>query len=193
MLSKPATRIPEDRLAEALGEKLGDRQVTATDADQSGLRALPKADVHCHALLNCPLSTYEHVLGYKLPSPPARFRDFREHSRFKRHSSLTESHQQMSDNGRSVNYTARHPSTQLTDARAHHPDGSLLALRSPARRCSPGSAWAKKACQPSHKTLLPRRSPSRQRSFGQSPWHSLSQEHERQSSLQFAFSSPKRR
>jgi adenosine deaminase len=34
--------------------------------------------VHCHALLNCPLSTYEQVLGYKLPLPPPRFRDFGE-------------------------------------------------------------------------------------------------------------------
>src|ERR1039457_2917085 len=67
MPSKPATTIPEDRLAQAL------------DADDdSGLRALPKADVHCHALLNCPRSTYEHVLRYKLPSPPPRFRDFGE-------------------------------------------------------------------------------------------------------------------
>ena len=63
------TRIPEERLAEALGEKAGDEGA-------AGLRALPKADVHCHALLNCPLSTYEHVLGYKLPMPPPRFRDF---------------------------------------------------------------------------------------------------------------------
>ena len=34
--------------------------------------------MHCHALLNCPLSTYEKVLGYKLPLPPPRFRDFGE-------------------------------------------------------------------------------------------------------------------
>jgi adenosine deaminase len=67
MLSNPATTIPEDRLALALGAD-----------DDSGLRALPKADVHCHALLNCPLSTYERVLRYKLPSPPPRFRDFGE-------------------------------------------------------------------------------------------------------------------
>jgi adenosine deaminase len=65
MPRQPVTTIPEDRLAAAL----------ATD-DDSGLRALPKADVHCHALLNCPLSTYEHVLRHKLPSPPPRFRDF---------------------------------------------------------------------------------------------------------------------
>jgi adenosine deaminase len=43
-----------------------------------GLRRLAKADVHCHALLNCPLSTYESVLGYKLPAAPPRFRDFGE-------------------------------------------------------------------------------------------------------------------
>jgi hypothetical protein len=39
------TRIPEARLAEALAEATG-----------AGLRALPKADVHCHALLNAPLA-----------------------------------------------------------------------------------------------------------------------------------------
>ncbi len=67
MPSKAATAIPEDRLAQALNAD-----------DDSILRALPKADVHCHALLNCPRSTYEHVLRYKLPSPPPRFRDFGE-------------------------------------------------------------------------------------------------------------------
>ncbi len=67
MPSKTPTTIPEDRLTEAL-------RVT----DDSRLRALPKADVHCHALLNCPLSTYERVLRHKLPSPPPRFRDFGE-------------------------------------------------------------------------------------------------------------------
>jgi len=71
------TTISEDRLAEALGERAGDGQ-QAGDRSTVGLRALPKADVHCHALLNCPLSTYERVLGYKLPSPPPRFRDFGE-------------------------------------------------------------------------------------------------------------------
>jgi adenosine deaminase len=71
------TRIPEDRLAEALGEG-GARPAAAGAGGSVGLRALPKADVHCHALLNCPLSTYEQVLGYKLPSPPPRFRDFGE-------------------------------------------------------------------------------------------------------------------
>jgi hypothetical protein len=60
MPSKAATTIPEARLAQALNA-----------ADDSILRALPKADVHCHALLNCPRSTYEHVLRYKLPSPRA--------------------------------------------------------------------------------------------------------------------------
>ena len=79
MSSHTLTRIPEDRLAEALGEKAGDGQQTAVGAAiAAGLRALPKADVHCHALLNCSLSTYEHVLGYKLPPPPPRFRDFGE-------------------------------------------------------------------------------------------------------------------
>jgi adenosine deaminase len=71
------TRISEDRLAEALGEKTGESR-QAGNQGTAGLRALPKADVHCHALLNCPLSTYEHVLGYKLPPPPPRFRDFGE-------------------------------------------------------------------------------------------------------------------
>ena len=66
----PLTTIPEHRLAEALAPK--------DDDGQAGLCALPKADVHCHALLNCPLSTYEQVLGYKLPLPPPRFRDFGE-------------------------------------------------------------------------------------------------------------------
>ncbi|MBN2576914.1 MAG: hypothetical protein JXP73_20290 [Deltaproteobacteria bacterium] len=61
------TRIPEARLAEALAEATG-----------AGLRALPKADVHCHALLNAPLAAYEKVLGQKLPRPPARFGDFAE-------------------------------------------------------------------------------------------------------------------
>jgi adenosine deaminase len=37
---------------------------------------LPKADVHCHALLNAPLSAYQLVLGRTLPKPPARFADF---------------------------------------------------------------------------------------------------------------------
>ena len=64
------TTIPEDRLAEAL--------LSTGDEGQARLRALPKADVHCHALLNCPLSTYEQVLGYRLPLPPPRFRNFGE-------------------------------------------------------------------------------------------------------------------
>ena len=79
MHSGPATRIQEDRLAEALGETANDgTQTAAGDGSLSGLRKLPKADVHCHALLNCPLSIYEQVLGYKLPLPPPRFRDFGE-------------------------------------------------------------------------------------------------------------------
>jgi Adenosine deaminase len=64
------TRIPEAQLAAALAE--------STDAPSPALRALPKADVHCHALLNCPLATYEAVLGHALPLPPPRFRDFGE-------------------------------------------------------------------------------------------------------------------
>jgi adenosine deaminase len=73
------TTIPEDRLAKALGEAAAnDGRVPKDDEGNAGLRALPKADVHCHALLNCPRSTYEHVLRYKLPSPPPRFRNFGE-------------------------------------------------------------------------------------------------------------------
>jgi adenosine deaminase len=73
------TTIPEDRLAVALGQATTTAaQVPPSDEGHPGLRALPKADVHCHALLNCPLSTYEQVLGYKLPLPPPRFRDFGE-------------------------------------------------------------------------------------------------------------------
>lgn len=64
------TTIPENQLAAALA---GNDNVPTP-----ALRALPKADVHCHALLNCPLSTYEAVLGHPLPHPPPRFRDFGE-------------------------------------------------------------------------------------------------------------------
>lgn len=78
MLSRTATRIPEDRLAEALGAKSGPGDQATTGVHPSGLRALPKADLHCHALLNCPLSAYEKVLGAKLPLPPPLFRDFSE-------------------------------------------------------------------------------------------------------------------
>lgn len=64
------TRIPEGRLAQALvDDALG---------AAGGLRALAKADVHCHALLNAPLAAYEAVLGHGLPRPPARFGDFAE-------------------------------------------------------------------------------------------------------------------
>jgi adenosine deaminase len=64
------TRIPQARLAAALAEETG--------ASGAGLRALPKADVHCHALLNAPLAAYEQVLGHPLPKPPLRFGDFAE-------------------------------------------------------------------------------------------------------------------
>jgi adenosine deaminase len=64
-------RIPEARLARALVEE-------AAVVPGGGLRALAKADVHCHALLNAPLSAYEAVLGRSLPRPPVRFRDFSE-------------------------------------------------------------------------------------------------------------------
>jgi adenosine deaminase len=73
------TTIPEDRLALALGQAATTAaQVPPSNEGHAGLRALPKADVHCHALLNCPLSTYEQVLGHKLPLPPPRFRNFGE-------------------------------------------------------------------------------------------------------------------
>jgi len=71
MLAATPTRFSEAELALALGR--GDRAIAL-----DGLRKLRKADVHCHALLNCPLSTYEAVLGYPLPAPPPRFRDFGE-------------------------------------------------------------------------------------------------------------------
>jgi adenosine deaminase len=64
------SRIPESLLAAALTEK--------TNTSASLLRQLPKADVHCHALLNGPLAAYEKVLGYKLPLPPPHFHDFGE-------------------------------------------------------------------------------------------------------------------
>jgi len=67
------TRIPEVRLAQALAEEEG-----VAGQGCPGLVGLPKSDVHCHALLNCPLAAYEDVLGYKLPLPPPRFRDFGE-------------------------------------------------------------------------------------------------------------------
>jgi adenosine deaminase len=71
MMPSKLTRIPQARLAQALAEE-------AAGAGQGGVRALPKADVHCHALLNPPLAAYERVLGRELPRPPARFRDFSE-------------------------------------------------------------------------------------------------------------------
>ena len=64
--SRP-TRIPEAQLAAALADPTG-----------AALRALPKADVHCHGLLNAPLAAYEKVLGRTLPRPPSRFTDFAE-------------------------------------------------------------------------------------------------------------------
>lgn len=66
------TRFSEAELARALGAPGG------REAALAELRKLPKADVHCHALLNGPLSTYEGVLGHKLPPPPPRFRSFAE-------------------------------------------------------------------------------------------------------------------
>jgi adenosine deaminase len=66
------TTLSEAELAAALAEPA--ERALALER----LRRLPKADVHCHALLNCPLGTYEAVLGYKLPPPPPRFRDFGE-------------------------------------------------------------------------------------------------------------------
>lgn len=66
------TTLPEAELTAALA-KVSDSVGALED-----LRKIAKADVHCHALLNCPLSTFESVLGYRLPPPPARFRDFGE-------------------------------------------------------------------------------------------------------------------
>jgi adenosine deaminase len=63
------SRYSEEQLAEAL---------SADSPSGDGLRALPKADVHCHSLLNGPLAAFERVLGYKLPPPPPRFRNFGE-------------------------------------------------------------------------------------------------------------------
>ena len=65
------TRIPEAQLARALAE-----EEAAPGAPGTGLSALPKADVHCHALLNAPLAAYEAVLGRTLPPPPPRFAEF---------------------------------------------------------------------------------------------------------------------
>jgi adenosine deaminase len=69
------SQYSEQRLAEALAA-----DPTSNDSNNSnkGLRALPKADVHCHSLLNGPLAAFERVLGYKLPPPPPRFRNFGE-------------------------------------------------------------------------------------------------------------------
>lgn len=72
MRTTPPTTIPEAALASALAST-ADRASTV-----AALRKLRKADLHCHALLNCPRSTYEAVLGYRLPMPPARFGDFGE-------------------------------------------------------------------------------------------------------------------
>jgi adenosine deaminase len=68
----PSSPLPEAELAAALA------QTDDRAASLAALRKLRKSDLHCHALLNCPLATYEAVLGYKVPAPPARFRDFGE-------------------------------------------------------------------------------------------------------------------
>jgi adenosine deaminase len=72
MAGAPLTTLSETELASALAGP------AERDIAIEGLRKLPKADVHCHALLNCPLATYEAVLGHKVPAPPLRFRDFGE-------------------------------------------------------------------------------------------------------------------
>lgn len=72
MTFTPPSTIPEAALAAALA-RTDDR-----GSALAALRKLRKSDLHCHALLNCPLSTYESVLGHKVPAPPARFRDFGE-------------------------------------------------------------------------------------------------------------------
>jgi len=61
------SRIPEPILSEALASP-----------DPKVLRDLGKSDVHCHGLLNAPLSAYEAVLGHRLPPVPIVFRDFSE-------------------------------------------------------------------------------------------------------------------
>ncbi len=68
----PTSTLSETELAAALART--DDRASAL----ASLRKLHKSDLHCHALLNCPLSTYESVLGRALPPPPARFRDFGE-------------------------------------------------------------------------------------------------------------------
>jgi adenosine deaminase len=72
MRSSALTSLPETRLRAALAG------VSDRTSALENLRRLPKADVHCHALLNCPLSTYEGVLGHELPPPPPHFADFGE-------------------------------------------------------------------------------------------------------------------
>ena len=72
------SRYSEERLAEALAANSPSDDSDDSDDSKDGLRALPKADVHCHSLLNGPLAAFECVLGYKLPPPPPRFRNFGE-------------------------------------------------------------------------------------------------------------------
>jgi adenosine deaminase len=72
MRTTQLSRLSEAELALALGQA-SERNLAVVN-----LRKLAKADVHCHALLNCPLSTYEAVLGHPLAPPPSRFHDFGE-------------------------------------------------------------------------------------------------------------------
>jgi len=72
MRSAPLSKISEAELSAALAA------ASERDLAVRNLRGLAKADVHCHALLNCPLATYEAVLGHELMPPPARFHDFGE-------------------------------------------------------------------------------------------------------------------
>jgi adenosine deaminase len=72
MQGRSLTQLSQADLGSALAN-VDERKVAVEN-----LRRLPKADVHCHALLNCPLATYEALLGHKLPPPPPRFRDFGE-------------------------------------------------------------------------------------------------------------------
>lgn len=76
MPSRFPTTIPEAQLAAAFQAEA--EGAASTTNEPTGLRALAKADVHCHALLNGPLKAYETVLGHSLPLPPPRFRDFGE-------------------------------------------------------------------------------------------------------------------
>lgn len=52
------------------------------DGDAGALAAVPKTDLHCHALLSAPPAAYAAVLGRPLAPPPRRFADFDAFSRY---------------------------------------------------------------------------------------------------------------